>query len=266
MIEEICVQLREKRKKMGYSLEEVVEKTKLHPTAIRDIEDGKLNKISPAYLKGFIRIYADFLGVDASEALRELSPGHVSPRKQQKREDQAGTGGPRQPRRRKVQIDWKKLFPPAARKLLARAVLALIALFLVIQAGRFIGRSVMGFFQRRSAEAPSVPAPRPQPVPAPRPEETPAAAAPRAEPVTASVTAKRNVFLRVKVDGKLLFEGVLRKGAVETWKGTSEIEFKISDGSAVYIEANGEPLPSLTSLRKPIKSLKIDASGISVTK
>jgi hypothetical protein len=44
------------------------------------------------------------------------------------------------------------------------------------------------------------------------------------------------------------------------------MELKISDGSAVYIEVNGKAIPELTSRRRPIKTLTITHSGISVEK
>jgi len=68
------------------------------------------------------------------------------------------------------------------------------------------------------------------------------------------------------VDGKLLFDGQLAEGAIETWRGDKEIEMKIRDGSAIALEVNGKDIPTLTSLRKPIKSLKITPSGIVIDK
>jgi len=55
-IEELCVKLQQKRNDLGLTLEEVVEKTKLYPSVIRDIESGNLGNISKAYLKGYIKI------------------------------------------------------------------------------------------------------------------------------------------------------------------------------------------------------------------
>ena len=81
-----------------------------------------------------------------------------------------------------------------------------------------------------------------------------------------SLIAKKKCFLKVFVDGSLYFEGVLAKGARETWKGKKELNFKISDGSAVSLEVNGKQFPALTSLHKPIKSLKITSSGITIDK
>ena len=86
------------------------------------------------------------------------------------------------------------------------------------------------------------------------------------EEMVATLTAKKNCFLKVIVDGKLLFKGLFKKGAIETWRGDKEIELKIRDGSAIALEVNGKPIPTLTSLRKPIKSLKITPSGIVVDK
>jgi len=86
------------------------------------------------------------------------------------------------------------------------------------------------------------------------------------EELVATLTAKKNCFLKVMVDGKLLFDGQLAEGAIETWRGDKEIEMKIRDGSAIALEVNGKDIPTLTSLRKPIKSLKITPSGIVIDK
>jgi hypothetical protein len=85
-------------------------------------------------------------------------------------------------------------------------------------------------------------------------------------PITVSLTAKRTCHVRVRVDGRILLEGTLEKGKVETWKAEKELELKINDGSAVYLEVNGKPIPALTTSHKAIKSLKINSSGISVVK
>ena len=73
MIKEVCNRLKEKRSELGYSIEYTVEKTKLYPSVIRDIEQGNLSNISSVYLKGFMKIYASFLGVDLGTALEEVN-------------------------------------------------------------------------------------------------------------------------------------------------------------------------------------------------
>ncbi len=141
-------------------------------------------------------------------------------------------------------------------------------LFLVlglIVASRFIISKITHAFKGLPQAAAPQAAPAGLPAGKPEPVQQPIAIA-QGKDITVSLTAKKKCFIRVVVDGKLLFEGALSQGAVESWKGTKKIEFKISDGSAVYLEVNGKPLPSLTSIRKSIKSLVITPSGISVDK
>ena len=62
---EVCNKLRQARKEKNISLEQIYEKTRLHPSILRKIEDGEsLEDIGKFYLKGFLKIYARFLGQD----------------------------------------------------------------------------------------------------------------------------------------------------------------------------------------------------------
>ncbi|UCC94992.1 MAG: DUF4115 domain-containing protein [Candidatus Omnitrophota bacterium] len=247
MIKEICFKLREKRKELGYTLEEAVEKTKLHPSVIRDIEDGNLDNINPTYLKGFIKIYAAFLDVDAQEALGELSvPQAPKVQRKIRKEESYVT---------KIAkfTKIKKPIPPKVKQFIVFSLLGIVLFFMLISAGRFVVKKISSVVRRPPKKEKKT-------------QIKPITPQFSSDEIAVSLTAKRDCFLRVKVDKKVLFEGILKKGAVETWKAEKVIEFKISDGSSVYIEVNGTPLPPLTSMRKPIKSLKITPSGVSVDK
>jgi len=254
MIKEVCNRLKEKRREQGYSLEYTVEKTKLHPSVIKDIEDCNLDKVSPTYLKGFMKIYASFLGVDLGTSLEELdslSSLADKPRKVRKVPttnifDRLGR--------------IPKKLPSRVKKNIIIAVLGLFCLWVLFSGVKFVGGRIWRLFREKpQGQEASTPA-----------KEEPVAQVPErptaVKGLTVSLTTKKKCFIKVKVDQNVLFEGILDKGAVETWKGNKEIEFKISDGSAVYLEVNGKSLPPLASLRKPIKSLKITPSGISVDK
>jgi transcriptional regulator with XRE-family HTH domain len=243
--EELFKNIAERRKELGLSLEEVVEKTKLYPSVVRDIEAGNLENINSAYRKGFVRIYASFLSLDTSDALDKISS--VSVVKKETRSIKNIANKP------KVKFTIPQL-SPQVKKII---IFILAALFIL-----WILGALINFIGKRISRLPPKPAQTIK-------KETPAVFInqPKAnKEVNVSLTAKRTCFLRVKVDGKLVFESQLPKGAVETWKGNKEIELKISDGSAVYLEVNSKRIPPLTASRKPIKSLKITAAGISVVK
>lgn len=247
-IEELCVKLQQKRNTLGLTLEEVVEKTKLYPSVIRDIESCSLSNINKTYLKGYIKIYASFLSVDIEDALDKISLNQQSiPQKPLIKKETSAQDKPTP----KVKL---KPIPPQVKKI----IFYLAALIFIL----WIAAGVIRFISKNFAKAAKKPAKRTEQ----KVIKLPPISKKIQNEVKAALTAKKDCFVRVKVDGKVLFEGVLKKGMSESWKAIREIEFKISDGSAVYLEVNGKSLPSLTSSHKSIKSLKVNSSGISIIK
>lgn len=60
--------LKEERLKKGLSLDDVVAATKIKKTSIIAIEDGKVNSLPDSYALGFVKNYAEFLGVSVDRA------------------------------------------------------------------------------------------------------------------------------------------------------------------------------------------------------
>ena len=62
--------LKEARQRKGLTIEAVSQGTKIRPRFIIAIEKGEYNKLpSPTYAQGFVRNYAEFLGVPVKETL-----------------------------------------------------------------------------------------------------------------------------------------------------------------------------------------------------
>ena len=63
--------LRNQRRAMGISVETVSQKTKIRVEVLRHLENEDLGRLpSSAFLKGFVRAYAEAVGADIQEALR----------------------------------------------------------------------------------------------------------------------------------------------------------------------------------------------------
>jgi cytoskeletal protein RodZ len=253
MLEELCQTLKEKRKELGYDLEEAVERTKLHPSVIKAIESGNLKDISPVYIKGFINIYASFLGVRVGDDL-----DNVIPRKESNKVIRI-----RKPKDKK-KLDFLKKISPEFRRNILIAIAGIAALIVLI----IIFSSVVKFIKAKLTRPPeeklitSVTSPASSNAP----KLSVSSANQHQEAIAVSLKFKRDCFLRVRRDGKIIFEGVLKKGTLESWQANQELEFKISDGSSVDVEVNGKLLPPLSKIRKSIKSLKITTKGISIDK
>jgi len=239
-MEWLATQFKQKREELGLSVEDVVEKTKLHPSVIRDLEAGNFQNIRPIYLKGFIKIYANFLGVDISQGLEEApSTEPAKLRIRVKKEPEI--------------VERRIDIPPHVKRIIVYVLVGLVAIWLAISVLRFTVNKIRHVLTK--APATETKETIPQKIQTPSSKE-----------LAVSLTAKKDFYLRVNVDGRVLFEGILNRGAVESWEADEKLEFKISDGSAVYVEVNGQPLPPLTSMRKPIKRLTVTRSGISVEK
>jgi cytoskeletal protein RodZ len=267
MIKELCKKIKEKRKAAGYSIEEVVKKTKLHPSVIRDIENCNLGNITPIYIKGFVKIYASFLGIELKDELEEIKEKVSSQIKKPKKKKESGQN----PIFKLFKIIAKKItkISPRTRKKIVTIAVVLVVFWLGFLGIRFSFRKVLAFFRNRpKTEQQAVKKiPKVQTAPAQTQADKPKPInVGKLDQITVSLTVKEDCYIRAISDGKIIFDGVLDKGEVETWRADKELEFKISDGSAVYLEVDGEPIPKLSSIHKPIKSLVINSSGITVNK
>lgn len=68
-MESAGARLKKLRLERGFDLEEVQKKTKIHLNILRSIEEDNFINISPVYLKGFLKLYCQFLGVDPKDYL-----------------------------------------------------------------------------------------------------------------------------------------------------------------------------------------------------
>ena len=273
VLKEVCAKLREKRRELNISMEEAVEATKISPGVIRDIESCNVGKLGPTYLKGFLKIYAAYLKVDVSEPIDDFNwkfPGAaVKPAPVRPSQKSAETRAPARPAAKET--SRRPLIPFQVIQALVFVAVSVAALWALFGLTRFIARTTKKFVathMSRSSEPKSVAgqsvAQEPgSGAPPARLEKKPAGN----RLLSVSVRAKRACYIRAKVDFKTIFDGTLKKGAVESWRGKQEIVLRIQDGSAVYIEVNGEPLrAALTSLPKPIKGLKVTSAGVMVDK
>ncbi len=65
---ELGAYLKEEREKQGFSLEDIQQKTKISISSLEAIEGGRVNELPhPVYTKGFIKNYAQCLGLNAEE-------------------------------------------------------------------------------------------------------------------------------------------------------------------------------------------------------
>jgi transcriptional regulator with XRE-family HTH domain len=255
---DICTQLKEKRLKKKISLQDVSKQTKLHPSMLRSIEEVKdLEDVGKFYLKGFLKIYAQFLGEGG--LMKDIDEVFTQEKQKKskfafrKEPPQTKTAAPKEaaaPKETaKVAVAEtppapEATTPPlsqAAKKWSNRKVLyVILAAVSLIALARIAGRN-----KTESPEIPLKDTQAPGLVPKVARTLTPQDTA---RPLV-SVLTKGDVLVEVRTDGKLIFQNIIIKGSKESWMADEKLEVKISNPSLVSLEIDNQIIPTSNTKR-----------------
>ncbi|MCH1429795.1 MAG: helix-turn-helix domain-containing protein [Chlamydiales bacterium] len=71
--------LKKRRQEINLSLKEVENATSIRMNSLRAIEEGNISSISPVYAMGFVKQYANFLGLDGDAVVKQHAHMFPSP-------------------------------------------------------------------------------------------------------------------------------------------------------------------------------------------
>lgn len=272
-MESTGARLKKLRLEKGFSLEEVHKKTKIHLNVLKAIEEDSLVNFNPVYIKGFLKIYCGFLGVDFKEYVSDVKKAHthtpVDTLSEKKKE-------------KPLPIVKLSPFMPgmldAIRSKLKIVVLAgvvLAAAVILFQAGKFIFSKAKLLSRRTKVSMKAhVPA-QEKKIYTIKPQETkePTAAVPNLKKqeeissgVRVGVRAKEDCWMKVKLDGKVIFQNILKKGRLENWQAKEKIELALGNAGAVELEVNGKLISSVGRRGQAMKNIVVTKDGLSTSR
>ena len=260
--------LKKARLEKGLSLEEAHKKTKIHLNILRSIEEDSLINFSPIYIKGFLKIYANFLGVDPKE-LVPFSRDAAAEKKISLTRDARSSFL----KRALFTLDG---FKPR----INLRVLSLVALASIFLIGLFYLGKVIS--TRRTSGAGAVKLrvilPKNKGDMKVQTLKTQARFTANGKQknqyiktasqknfvsgVTLSMYAKEDCWVQIRLDGKLMGRNILKKGKTETWRAKEKIEFSLNNAAAVDLEINNKSIPSIGRRNQAIKNALIDKEGL----
>ena len=226
-------QLRELRQEQSLAIDTIARQTLIPARLLRAIEDGDLAKLpEPVYVQGFLRRFADYVGLDGSTYAREFP-----------------TGNELSPARR----SWRG----SSLMQLRPFHLYLLYIVLVIISVQRLSESVNS--DSRSPDSSIPPSqtadhldeltPTPGSGDVSLPEMTPstvtanagssAPANPPSQQVQVGVTLTDESWIQVVADGETTFEGMLSQGT-HTWSANSELTVIAGNAGGVMIAVNGD--------------------------
>lgn len=227
--------LRNEREKKGMTVKDIEAATHIRALYISAIEDGDYHVLpGEVYLKGFIRNYANLLGLDSAailvlykESLKPPVPEPVVPQ-------ETPEEGIRAAERRKEARRQHNSQSTSSRKWLTTVLIVALlagAGWLYTSATSTPGNPPPQTAQPTLPSQPTLPQPQ-----VPVPQVQPAA---KTKPVVVVTKTTADCWAAVVIDGKEVFEGMLTLGQTRTWEGDNTIVFSVGNAGAVEFTHNG---------------------------
>jgi pyruvate/2-oxoglutarate dehydrogenase complex dihydrolipoamide acyltransferase (E2) component len=249
------VWLRQTREAKGNALEEAAAATRIRPRFLEALEAGDFAAFpgGDVQVRGFLRIYARYLGLSADEVLGRYDaqvhgveappPGAPAETRPASPARSATRPAVSQPPGVSVSISqpgWMSL-----ERLMTVGIVLIVVLAIVTGVGYLISRNVgqeaaAPGTATTTAPAEAVPSPTAAATPAP-PAVTPTFPANPQGGVTLTLEATEHVWVRVTRDGQTPFEGLMAADQVETWSGQEVIVVDTGNGAGLLVTVNGQP-------------------------
>lgn len=244
--------LEKRRLEKGLSLKEVEQATKIRTRYLEGLEREDPTVLpDPVYARGFLKTYANFLGLDGERLSRELRDRRSPRRERQLNHEAPGTSDFERPLITPGGVDEAERRRVSGATVLTVA-LAVLVLAAVIGALYYVGSRSAGTGSEDSPDEPAVE----QEDPSPSQKEEPATeattrtpgedtgeaeedAAPETDPVTVRVVGAP-AGLTVTVDGAVALDQFAQPGFSQTFEAQNSVTVSTANAGAVEVEVDGE--------------------------
>ncbi|HEV3086341.1 MAG TPA: RodZ domain-containing protein [Candidatus Elarobacter sp.] len=227
-------EFRSAREARGLTLSDVAEQIHIRSVYLNAIENEDWKSIgAPVYVRGFIRTYARFLGLDAEDAVANFN--RIAPPER----------APAQTASTAI-VDEREGSPVSIWAIIGTLVALVIVGFVLYEAwllysGRGNGSApVVATTAQPAAATPGSQSPAPGASASPSPSGSPAPAARH----QLAVRLTQRSWLRVSVDGKTLLEGIYPAGTARTFTG-GVADLRVGNAGGVLVSVNGRPAAPL---------------------
>jgi cytoskeletal protein RodZ len=238
MIQSVGEKLKKARLERNISLDEAYKQTKIHSRVLEALEQDRAHTfLSFIYIKGFLKTYAQYLGLDGEKLLKEY-------------------------------IDSQKIEPPSTKLVLEKKEKNVVHanLFFMLRIGLVVFLILVLIFYFHYLRKnifhtdKKVPVQKVKVKGAPAISEVVKSEVVEVEDLVLEVKTLDTCWMRVKVDNQAIFEKTLPKGRLERWQAKERIELRIGKPEALKVFFNGKAVDLKKAQVK--RSLIITHEGI----
>lgn len=256
-LKEIGTYLRQMREERSVSLDEISTKTYVPMRMLRALENAQFDILpEPVFVRGFIRRYADALGLDGLGIAKSFplqptpaAPSIPLPEVATTPAQPASSSGVEQIRFARSSRGRSLSFTPLFLVLGAIAVGGVAYALIVANDGSRPTTSqtatpsadpspaaTPSAAPAPSAEVSPSPTASPSPIASPSPTASPSPVA--SGPITVDLRFSGASWVRVRVDGQVAYEGTLPQGTQRRWSGQREVTVRAGNAGAVSVALN----------------------------
>lgn len=219
--------LRQARQHRGKSIEEASRETHIRPEYLQALERERFESLSgDVYVRGFLRSYSTYLGLDADKVVT-IYNRHFGPPRPTVPDPEPGPI-----RSHRSVHPHLPLAVPRRHPSWTFLVLAAVSALAILAAA--------GLLSKSRATPPSEAAPTARPSATVLPPT-----------VVVGLLAGHDVQAQVVADGSVVYDGVLRENQGRSWEGSSRIEVRLARGGMVEVTVNGQPIGTPGTKSKP---------------
>lgn len=219
-LQELGSKLQYIRTEKDIPLETVAKETRIPVRLLQAIETGDLDALpEPVYIRGLIKQFADFLELDGTELASEF-PAYLEVKSS------------------------RSYFSLRLPSLHLRPIhLYFLYILLIMVSVRGISHSLRQSALESNSSSESIVQSSPTQKHSPKPTQPPAMAekVPNTnKPVVVNIQLKDKCWLKVVVDGKTQFEGILPQGSHRTWVANKQLTVRAGNAGGVLITFNDQ--------------------------
>ena len=223
--------------------------------------------LSPFYYRGFIKIYAEFLGLDVAEIYKQYNLNQTP---LPTSSATVAVKSKRRETRPNVSLSHSKegiafSFKPKTFQLILKIIGFLLLLLLLFKAAGCVASHMnkKGVYSKKQSSF-SAPENKIKIHQSTNRESVQAPSV--SNKVEVAVRATRDLWLRVKADDKVVFETTLSKGSLENWSADNRIELSGRNLELLDMEVNNKQIGFLGGGDRRIRKVLITHDGLTVKK
>jgi transcriptional regulator with XRE-family HTH domain len=241
--------LRRVREEKKIPIAQVARDTKINERYILALEEGDYSSLpAPTYAKGFLKIYAEYLGIDPKPLIDQFMREHVGISKQvfSIEGDTIAADMASHP--------WR--FTVLG---MSAAIVVIIVVLFSLGSWRSCSRVPVKLPVKDTEELEILPLPPIPPVSEPVEKKLPAEEVKEKKKKLVAKAKGDDVWMKVYADGVLLFQGTIPKGKEEFWHAKERFHVRVGRPDALELLLDGKMISNLRGSKS--RNLIIDKDG-----